>query len=253
MDIKMLIAIHKPYPVPEDGMYYPIHVGAEGKAERLGFPGDDTGENISRKNANYCELTGVYWAWKNLQAEYIGLSHYRRYFSLQRRGKSFDKVLTGRQAEELLADCDILLPKQRNYFVESNESHYLHAHHKEPWEEMCRIIRAEHPEYTAALDEMRNSKKGHRFNMFLMKRDVFDRYCGWLFPILQEIESRVDISGYDTKEARVFGYLAERMLDVWVRANELSYKELPVLFMEKQNWLKKGTAFLWRKIRAKQN
>ena len=80
MNIKILVATHKPYWMPDDDVYLPIHVGKAGQKD-IGFIGDDTGENISYKNANYCELTGMYWAWKNLQADYIGLCHYRRYFT----------------------------------------------------------------------------------------------------------------------------------------------------------------------------
>ena len=80
MDIKILIAMHKPYWHPDDPVYMPIHVGKKGKAS-IGLPGDDTGDNISDRNPAYCELTGVYWAWKNLKADYVGLVHYRRYFT----------------------------------------------------------------------------------------------------------------------------------------------------------------------------
>ena len=69
MNIKVIVAVHKPYWMPIDGCYLPLHVGKEGKND-IGFVGDNTGDNISSKNANYCELTGLYWAWKNLQADY---------------------------------------------------------------------------------------------------------------------------------------------------------------------------------------
>ena len=80
MNIRIIVAAHKPYQMPKDDIYLPLHVGHAGKPD-IGFQGDDTGENISTKNANYCELTGLYWAWKNLDADYIGLAHYRRYFA----------------------------------------------------------------------------------------------------------------------------------------------------------------------------
>ena len=79
-DIKIIVATHKKYQMPTEEIYIPIHVGAEGK-EKLEYVPDNTGENISVKNPYYCELTGLYWAWKNLDAEYIGLVHYRRYFT----------------------------------------------------------------------------------------------------------------------------------------------------------------------------
>ena len=73
MDIKILVATHKKYDMPSEDIYLPIHVGREGK-EDLGYQGDNQGENISLKNSNYCELTGLYWAWKNLQWDFRGLS-----------------------------------------------------------------------------------------------------------------------------------------------------------------------------------
>ena len=77
MDIKIIVATHKKYWMPSDDIYLPVHVGKKGKTD-LGYQGDDTGDNISDKNTNYCELTGLYWAWKNLKADYKGLAHYRR-------------------------------------------------------------------------------------------------------------------------------------------------------------------------------
>ena len=83
LNIKIMVAAHKPYWMPQDDVYMPIHVGCEGK-ESIGFTGDNTGDNISTKNPHYCELTALYWAWKNLQADYTGLVHYRRYFTNKR-------------------------------------------------------------------------------------------------------------------------------------------------------------------------
>lgn len=80
VDIKIIIATHKKYWLPKDSIYLPLQVGAEGKKD-LGYVKDNIGDNISAKNANFCELTGLYWAWKNLDADYVGLVHYRRYFT----------------------------------------------------------------------------------------------------------------------------------------------------------------------------
>ena len=84
VDIKILVATHKKYRMPEDNIYLPIQVGAEGK-QSFGFQRDDAGENISSANPRMCELTAVYWAWKNLNADYIGLVHYRRHFTIAKR------------------------------------------------------------------------------------------------------------------------------------------------------------------------
>ena len=77
--IKIIVATHKKYKMPNDSIYLPVQVGTENK-ESLGYQPDNDGENISSKNPYFCELTGLYWAWKNLDADYIGLSHYRRHF-----------------------------------------------------------------------------------------------------------------------------------------------------------------------------
>ena len=100
--VKIIIATHKKYRMPDDEMYIPVQVGAEGKDD-LGYTRDNTGDNISNLNSQYCELTGLYWAWKNLDADYVGLAHYRRHFRVKNKTKDpFDCVLTSKEAEELL-------------------------------------------------------------------------------------------------------------------------------------------------------
>ena len=124
-DIKIIIATHKKYEMPTDDMYLPLHVGKEGKDD-LGYTGDNTGKNISKKNPYYCELTGVYWAWKNLKADYIGLAHYRRHFSLKKKSKDkFENILTSNEASKLLEKTDIILPKKRKYYIETLYNHYI--------------------------------------------------------------------------------------------------------------------------------
>ena len=78
-DLNIFIACHKKCDLPTQEGYVPLHVGAEGKND-LGLIKDSTGDNISLKNPNFCELTGLYWMWKNTKSKYIGLVHYRRYF-----------------------------------------------------------------------------------------------------------------------------------------------------------------------------
>lgn len=255
MDARIIVATHKKYWMPEDELYMPIHVGAEGKFDEsgapldLGYVQDNTGDNISARNKNYCELTGLYWAWKNLEAEWIGLAHYRRHFTLKPgRGDKKAKPITKTQLEPLLDEYDVILPKKRNYFIETNYSQYVHAHHAIDLETTRQIIEEKYPEYIDAYDASMKKTSGHRFNMFIMKRDRFDAYCEWLFDILFELEKRLDISDYSDNDARVFGFVSERLLDVWVDTNEIEYKEIPYVFMEDQNWIVKGAGFLKRKF-----
>ncbi len=251
MDIKIIVATHKKYWMPEEKMYMPIHVGREGK-EDIGYTGDNTGESISIKNKNYCELTGLYWLWKNQVADYKGLVHYRRYFTDKGvRGTKEEKIISQKKLEKLLETTDIILPNPRNYFIETNYSQYVHAHHAEDLDYTREILAEKYPEYVNAYDESMKRTIGHRFNMFVMKSEYFDEYCEWLFDVLFELEKRLDISTYSDYDARVFGFVSERLLDIWLETKNLEYKELPVLFMENQNWIQKGFNFLKRKVGLK--
>ena len=252
MKIKILVAAHKPYRMPSAPLYLPVHVGKHGKGD-LGFLGDDTGENISYKNPNFCELTGLYWAWKNLDADVIGLTHYRRHFT--QRGffvcqifDKWDSVLTQRQLEILLDKTPIILPKKRRYFIETNESHYKHSHESEPLDETRNIIAEKYPEYLPSFEKVMKRTWAHIFNMFIMRKDILDQYCSWLFDILFELEKRIDIRGYSAGEARVFGYISEWLLDVWIDRNRYEILEIPVMFMENQHWPRKIFYFLKRKF-----
>ena len=253
MQIKIIIATHKPYWMPKDSMYLPVHVGAV-KKESIGYQRDDEGENISEKNANYCELTGLYWAWKNLNADYIGLAHYRRHFSNGRHaGDKQSRVITEKELSGIIGRVEkegiqILLPKPRNYWIETNYSQYVHAHHAIDLDTTKEILAERYPEYLNAWENSMKKTTGHRFNMFIMKREKFNEYCSWLFDVLFELEKRLDISNYNKNDSRVFGFVSERLLDVWIGTNKYRYKNMPYVFMEDQNWLVKGGSFLKRKL-----
>ncbi|WP_155723689.1 DUF4422 domain-containing protein, partial [Pediococcus acidilactici] len=128
--------------------------------------------------------------------------------------------------EELLAKTPIILPKKRKYYIETNYSHYVHAHHQEPIDVTRKVIVDKYPEYLDAFDQMMKRTSAHMFNMFVMKKELFDEYAMWLFDILGEVEKQIDISEYSVQEARVFGYLAERLMDVWILTNGFNYTEV---------------------------
>ena len=247
-DLKVLVATHKPYAMPSDPSYLPIFVGAEladTAASATGFRRDDEGDGISGRNRNWCELTALYWAWKNLAgADAVGLVHYRRHFK-GRRG-----IATGAEICSALVGVDAVLPRPRNYFIETTYSHYAHAHHAIDLDETRRIVAERHPDCLEAFDSVMKSTRGHRFNMAVMRRSVFDDYCGWLFRLLFELERRLDISSYSIYDARVFGFVSERLLDVYVVAKKVSFSEMPVLNLESEHWPRKIVAFLKRKLRA---
>ena len=263
MNIKIIVAAHKPYRMPDDPMYLPLHVGHVGKSD-LGWQGDDSGDNISHKNTNYCELTGLYWAWKNLDADVIGLAHYRRHFmgmhtgtfewilntfGLNTSANKWTHILTQAQVEIFLEQAPGIVASKRNYFIESVASQYAHAHHREDLALVRTVIFELFPEYLPAFDELMLGTQVHLFNMFIMHRSYLDAYCTWLFNILFELENRLDISGYTQNDARVFGFLGERLLDVWLNTSGIQYQECPIMFMERQNLVKKVSSFIIRKVR----
>ena len=255
-EIKIIIASHKKYQKPVENIYLPVQVGAEGKEKIDGYTQDNTGENISIKNPNYCELTGLYWAWKNLNAKYIGLVHYRRYFTESKKipkeeDEKFKVVLTEKQIKEKLKNVDIILPKKRKYYIENLYSHYEHTMYIEPLAETQKIIKEKYPEYLEEFNKLHKRTSAHMFNMFIMKKEILNQYCEWLFDILFELEKRVDVSKFDNFHARFYGRISELLLDVWINKNNFKYEEVKVIDMQKINWFKKGFSFLMAKFTGK--
>lgn len=255
-NIKIIVATHKKYQMPKDEMYIPMQVGTEGKEKIDGYEHDNIGENISIKNPYFCELTGLYWAWKNLDAEYIGLVHYRRYFTKKKiipkiENEKFKIVLTKEKINEKLEDVDVILPKKRNYYIENLYDHYKHTMYIEPLDKTRDIIAEKCPEYLNEFDRLHKRKSAHMFNMFIMKKDVLNDYCSWLFDILFELEKKVDNSKYDAFHKRFYGRVSELLLDVWINKNKIDYKEVKVIDMQNVNWFRKGFAFLQAKFTGK--
>lgn len=250
MKITVLVASHKPYWMPSEAPYLPIQVGAENKPDlNLGGVKDNEGENISLKNPHYCELTALYWAWKNLKgSDAVGLAHYRRHFGRPGRGLK-ERILKQKDFEALLEKAPIIVPPKRNYFIETVQSQYEHAHHPEDLAVLRKVIYDDFPDYLPALDLVMLGTKTHLLNMFVMRRDLFDAYCAWLFAVLGKVEAQLDISGYSTNDARVFGFLSERLLDVWLITHDHPTVECSLVQLERTNWIKKGFNFLVRKFR----
>lgn len=247
MNLKVIVAAHKKYPVSQDSIYLPVQVGSF-QRESIGFVRDDQGDNISQKNPNYCELTGLYWAWKNLDAEYLGLVHYRRYFAGSHGGQGMSRVMNRQEAEKILERTPCILPRKQRYFIETIYSHYDHTHYAEDIEKTRNIIEKDYPEYLPAFDRHMKRRSSHMFNMFVMRRDLADSYCSFLFDVLSKLEKTVALEHYDAFQARVLGRIGEILLDVWIDTNQVPYTEVPMIYLEKINWTRKITAFLQAKF-----
>ena len=245
MKTVVVLAVHKPCALPGDPLYLPVQVDAAGKDAFLPT-GDNTGDNISQKNPFYCELTVLYWAWKNLDCDFLGLAHYRRLF--RGRGR---RPLTLKEAEARLDRCPILLPKKRHYVIETLDAHYRHTLDPVPLDVTRAILAERFPAYLPAFDRLKKRRSAHMFNMLIMRRDLLDGYCTFLFDVLAELEQRVDPAGMDAFQARFPGRVSELLLDVWLQTEGCAYEELPMLYTEKVNWWKKGTGFLKAKFFGK--
>lgn len=250
--VSILVAAHKPYEFPRDDGYLPVHVGKANSKQDLGIQGDDAGENISTLNPYFCELTGLYWLWKNHQADVYGLAHYRRYFKPVGEGVPLGKqrVASPDELLGLLERYPLLLSKPRRYWVESIRKHYAHAHNAGDMQALEQVLHELHPDYLPAFNAVMDGDRASLYNMFVMRAEHFDAYCEWLFPILLEVEKRIPYREYGAYQKRVFGFLGERLLNVWARKNfkpsEIKY--LPTVNLEGEPKLKKAYNLLRRKF-----
>ena len=258
MNIKIIIAAHKPYRMPTDLIYLPLQVGAKGK-ESIGYQRDDEGENISDLNPYFCELTGLYWAWKNLDADYIGLAHYRRHFSMHPHARDkWDAVLKYDEIKDDLEKIKIFVPEKRRYYIETLYSHYAHTHYVDQLDETEKIIAECYPDYLDSYKTTVQQRWGYMFNMMIMERGMFNEYCSWLFDILFKLRNRKGEKDLTPFHSRYYGRISEIIFNVWLQyqqqinvidKNEI--REIPYIHMEKVNWIKKGTAFLKAKFIGK--
>jgi len=192
-----------------------------------GFTYDDTGDNISQRNRSYCELTAQYWAWKNVEADYYGFFHYRRYLypgPAAKRPYYIKRALClpllerlgYTQFEAFIEQYDLILPKGENMYIPV-EDHYASSlfHHEKDLQLVKEIVQELFPAYKIAMDTYLSGTVCYFGNIFIMKKQAFYNYCSWLFPILEEFNCRVNTTSYIDQERRVNGYLAERLLGVY--------------------------------------
>ena len=260
-DIKIVVATHKKYEMPKDDMYIPLQVGAAGKINKdgkpldFGYTRDDSGDNISSRNSNFGTQTGLYWVWKNVDADYKGLVHYRRHFVGPNPNKKdmIGSVITRRQIAPMLGKFKIFVPRKRHYYIESLYSHYAHTHDESHFEIVEEVIKRDCPGYLKAYKKVLKRNWGYMFNMMILKRELMDDYCSWLFNILFQVVEQVDTTNLSAFDSRFCGRISEILFDVWiekkleegiVKKNEI--KELP--YMEDVDWNYKIKAFLSAKF-----
>lgn len=221
--MKIFVATHKEYEFPNDSLYCPIQVGAKINNKMDRVLSDDSGENISDKNPYYCELTALYWLWKNVEDDVVGLVHYRRYFGSDDSNILINghRIIDGRYLQCLNNSVDILLPervslskKYRNVFW-----HYYDGHHIQDLLKVRVLLKNKFPEYFESFEHVMRQDSLYICNMFVAKKCVIDKYCEWIFDVLFSLESHIDLKNYTQYQKRVYGFLSERLFNVWLHKN----------------------------------
>ena len=230
--IKVYVATHKEAEFPKNSTYVPIEVGAYNK-KKFTKVTDFTGDNISNKNANYCELTATYWIMKNDKSDIVGLTHYRRYF-FKKHTNQLEQVLDRQDILDLLNEYDMIVPNKTYLFKYKNiKEAYSALHKNDDWDICKSILKEKYPDYLEDFEAIEKSRSFYACNMFISSKKIFDDYYHWLFDILFELERRIDISNYDDYNKRIFGFLSERLFNVWIHHQDLKLKEVPVYNIDK--------------------
>lgn len=222
--IKILVACHKADPaIRQDDIYMPIHVGKALHPELdLGFQGDDTGDNISEKNGSYCELTAMYWAWKNLpkDVDIVGLCHYRRYFS---------DVVTRTSIPKLLEKYDMICPNYHHYPYPAIYDLRRYIPEEDILVMIDSILELYPDYYKTILKYLYCGNTLTQYNMAIMKRELYDEYCGFMFPLLDLVYSKIKPHSY-SRLNRSIGYMAEDLLGLYIAHNGLKIRYVPAKF-----------------------
>lgn len=253
MNNLMMVVTHKQCDIIKEAPYRPVIVG-KGEFEMEKAWRDNSGDNIAEKNPYYCELTALYWVWKNQAENFdnIGLCHYRRFLTKDAASNAPEMLLTGEDIEKDLQRYDVILPRPFIWPVSLDRVYYdMGVGKKKDLDSARQAISTLYPEYADAFDKTVSSRKASYCNMFVLPREKFNAYCQWLFSILQYVEDRMDMTGYTVQEQRVYGYLSEILLNVWVKHNKLRIKYYPIAYMELSAQEQKEKAREDRKVKLR--
>ncbi len=238
--LNIYIVAHKPVDLSSynlDKCYKVIRVGNYAQKNN-NLISDNTGENISEKNSNYCELTACYWIWKNSTSDIAGLVHYRRFFTKALIDNSSRHFLRENDIRKILGKHDAIVAR-KSITAEGAYAKYLRCGYVKDLDNVKEAIKVLYPEYLPYYEKYFEYSAAFRpFNMIITRKDIFDSYCEWLFEILKYTERKTDLSGYSPQEKRIYGYIAERLLDVWLNANHIKCKSMKVINTDEKFSLK---------------
>lgn len=202
----------KNYPKTVSSHIIPIQVGAALTEDKIANVTDDTGDNISKHNRHFSETTALYWIWKNAEADYLGLCHYRRLW------KNLDCI-----AEKLQSDIiDVVLPVP-TLCVHSVYEDYMERYIPAVYPTMLEVLQEMSPEYYEASEEIYRGHVFYACNMLIAKRRVLHELCQWMFPMVFEIEKKIgDLP--DLYQNRYAGFCTERLITLYFLYNKQNWR-----------------------------
>lgn len=228
--LKIYVVTHQllDYKLPAN--YEFIQVNAKNN-EHFATLTDDNGDNISTKNPYYCELTAHYYVWKNDKVnDIVGFVHYRRYLTSNKFSSKQKYFLNYKRITKDLSKYDLITTKPYKT-NETIKEHLLRDVHEKDYEILRNVIAKDFPNYLAAFDKVMAGHESYLLNMFITTKEKFASYCNWLFSLLFKVEEQVDMTGYSTREQRLYGFLAERLLMVYTMTNNLKVKSYPTYLL----------------------
>lgn len=209
-------AADKPLKAPYKCPLYekPVHAGAAltDRKFRKDMLTDCTGENISYKNRQYCELTVLYWIWKHASNDIIGLSHYRRHFILP------DDWVSRMETEQI----DVILPVPA-YIAPSISENYKERHDASDWEYLMEYLKIYYPDDYKLAEQVFSGNLYLTCNMLIARKSVLNELCEWLFPILDAAASHGGKKA-DAYADRYPGFISERLFTLFFEKYWNKYK-----------------------------
>ena len=237
---KIIICYHREtVVVKNDEVFIPLHVGKARCEEEIleGIQGDNEGDNISLKNNLYCELTGLYWLWKNVDADNYGLFHYRRFLDI---GDKYPEPVTlqnlnvsdwnAEAVSEVMQNYDLVLPKPTGLFPSVYEQ-YKASHIIEDLNVVKYIIQNDFPEYAESAERVLCGSQMCIGNLFVMKKAMLDEYCNMLFGILGKAETMIYLGGRVPYQTRSLAFMAERIFNIFIDKQIASNPDLKIKYV----------------------
>lgn len=237
--IRIFVTTHKNVDTFDSAIMQPVQVGPKNERFPWAFH-DDEGENIADLNPRYCELTTQYWAWKNIDADYYGFCHYRRYFDFSDTpheenpyGEIMDDYIDAATAKKYGLNDENIAKVVKQYDVITtpfgNLEEIIDKHgtpralweaapllHDDDLKRCYQILCSMYPDYKQDAQAFFNGNKACFCNMFIMKKEIFFDYCEWMFPILEAFDKNTDYNTYSKEALRTPGHLSERLLNIYL-------------------------------------